>query len=1450
MHETLRARQVAYGVAGQATGVSILLRWPLWPVIGDHAPFMTFFPAVMLSAYLGGLGPGLVATFGSAAASAFFLPKPHFSFEVDDPADVLALGLFTLTGVVLSALSESLHRSRRRILASERRYAVTLASIGDAVLATDAQARVTFLNPTAEALTGWPLADAVGRPLAEVFRIVNEQTRQPVEDPAAKVFRTGAAVGLANHTALLARDGRVTPIDDCAAPIIDERGGIGGVVLVFRDVTRRRRAEEAEVFRAAYERLELAVRGSNVGVWDLELPDGDYNRRRRLYVNIWEQLGYDGPPPGRESALDKADPDDRAHLEDTVRRYLAGETAEFEGENRLRHKDGSYRTMLARGTAVRDAAGKPIRIAGVIIDITTLKLTEEALRASEQRFRTFVDHAADAFFLFDDQNIVLDVNRQACESLGRTRDELLGMTPIDFDPDVTPAQLEAMNHKLNDGQLMTFESRHRRKDGTVFPVEVRGQAFWEGGRRFTVSLARDNTERNRAEEALRVSEAQYRSLADLSPGVVWTAEPDGAVDYANPFWFRYTGLTPEQTWGWGWGAALHPDDLRRVGDLWTRALRTGEPIGVEYRVRRASDGAYRWFLAWGTPVRDRDGRVVKWFGTGTDIDDQKRAEAELRDSQERFRGTFENAAVGIAHVDGAGRFLRVNEKFCAIVGYSREELFQRTYQEITHPDDLATSIDVTAAMWRGESSSFGLEKRYVRKDGLPVWVELFVSLQRDAAGAPAYDIAIIHDITERKRLEEALRASEERYRFLTQSIPQKVFTANANGDVDYLNRQWTEFTGLSFDQIKGWGWLQFIHPDDVDENVRQWQHSIDTGEPFQLEHRFRRADGVYRWHLSRALAMRDADGRVLMWFGSNTDIDDQKRVAEAFRQAKEAAETANRAKDEFLANVSHEIRTPMTAILGMTELVLDTPLADDQRQCLRTVKSAADNLLGIINDLLDFAKIEAGRLDLDLGDFSLRSTVGNTLRALAARAHRKGLEVFCNVQPDVPDALIGDAGRLRQVVLNLVGNAIKFTEKGEVVVQVEGEAAAEPARPQEVLLRFSVRDTGIGIPLDQQERIFRAFEQQDTSTTRRYGGTGLGLTIAARLVALMGGQITVDSAPHRGSTFAFTACFGLQPHPAEPTAAPPALLRNLPVLIIDDNATNRQILLEWLRGWQMDPAAACDGVAAMDALWEAAARGRPYALILLDARMPDTDGLALAAQIRKRAELSVTRILLLSSGDRPGDWDRVRALRIDGHLLKPIQQDELLDRIYQVMTRVFVSGGVVSGEGPLSSGMAIPGLATHHSTFANPHILLAEDDEFSARYMEQLLARSGHRVRLTTNGREALALAEGGGFDLLQLDIHMPQLDGFGVVGAIRERERATRGALTRHRPDRTLPKGGPRALPRGRHGRLPDQAGCDRGPARGHRPAGAGPSSEVGRQKSEVRRRCAADLGPLASDL
>ncbi len=732
--------------------------------------------------------------------------------------------------------------------------------------------------------------------------------------------------------------------------------------------------------------------------------------------------------------------------------------------------------------------------------------------------------------------------------------------------------------------------------------------------------------------------------------------------------------------------------------------------------------------------------------------------------------SFENAAVGIAHVDRRHRCISANEDFCDLVGCSPTEVVGKTIESVVYPDDVPANLAELDQVMRGELASFTMEKRFTRKNGEIVCAVLNVSLQRDVAGQPAYCIVIAQDFSGRKRLEEALRESEERFRQLAENV-RGVFWLQEGGweRLLYISPLYAEFWGRTCQSLyeQPRSWIESVHPEDRDlvfNHIEKQNRGISTETQFRIT----RPDGSTRWMCCLAFPLKNQTGEVYRVVGLVDDINERRQFEEELRRAKDSAESANRAKDEFLANVSHEIRTPMNAILAMTELVLDTPLADDQRQCLRTVKSAADNLLGILNDLLDFSKIEAGKLELDQADFGLRSILGDTLRTLAIRAHTKGLELVSHVQPDVPNALIGDASRLRQVLLNLVGNAIKFTEAGEVVLRVE--ANSEAVHDEEATIRFGVTDTGIGIPHEKQATIFRAFEQEDSSTTRRYGGTGLGLTIAARLVNLMGGTISLESESGRGSTFAFTARFGRQPHPPEPAANRlPGLLSNMSVLIVDDNATNRQILEEWLRGWQLNPVVRSDGLAALDAIWHSAAGGRPFPLVLLDARMPDTDGLTLAATIRERVELAATRIILLTSGDFSGDLARFRELGIDAHLLKPIQQDELLEAIYRVMSRA-------KGSAPTPIELA-PGPEAASAAPANTsslHILVAEDNEFNAQLLEQLLRRRGHYVRVASNGRETLALAQERGFDLLLLDVHMPELDGFQVVSAVRERERTS----------------------------------------------------------------------------
>ena len=642
-------------------------------------------------------------------------------------------------------------------------------------------------------------------------------------------------------------------------------------------------------------------------------------------------------------------------------------------------------------------------------------------------------------------------------------------------------------------------------------------------------------------------------------------------------------------------------------------------------------------------------------------------------------------------------------------------------------------------------------------------------------------------VLQRLDAEEALRESEERFRILIEGVSDyAIFLLDPEGHVASWNTGAERIKGYKAEEIIGQHFSRFYPTDAIERDWPEQELELARAEGrFEDEGWRIRKDGSRFWANVVITALRDESGQHRGFSKITRDTTERKRAEEVLRQAKEAAEAANRAKDEFLANVSHEIRTPMNAILGMTELALDTPLTGEQREYLAIVKSSADALRKVINDLLDFARIEAGKLELDHADFSLRHVLGETLRALAFRAHRKGLELACRIPPEVPDALIGDAGRLRQVLLNLVGNAIKFTEQGEVVVRVEAGVEPMPTEPDpsvpesqpSQVLRFAISDTGIGIPREKQEKIFRAFEQVDNSTTRQYEGTGLGLSIAARLVALMGGQITVESEPGRGSSFRFTAGFGSQSHP--PSGPPERALvdlHGLRVLVVDDNATNRQILEEWLRGWHTEPTAVADGLKAVGALWSAVSAGRPFALVLLDARMPGTDGLAVAESILQDPVLSTGRIIMLTSEDRHGDIARYRALGIAACVMKPVPQVELLETIYRVLSRPDSDDAAVGRMDLIAA--AVSTAASPATSARRLSALVAEDNPFNQQFVGHLLRRKGHDVRVASDGREALAALEQGRFDLMLLDVHMPGCDGFQVTEALRQREQATGGHL------------------------------------------------------------------------
>ncbi|MDR3620583.1 MAG: response regulator [Paludisphaera borealis] len=645
------------------------------------------------------------------------------------------------------------------------------------------------------------------------------------------------------------------------------------------------------------------------------------------------------------------------------------------------------------------------------------------------------------------------------------------------------------------------------------------------------------------------------------------------------------------------------------------------------------------------------------------------------------------------------------------------------------------------------------------------------------------------------RIAEAIRVSEEWFRGISQAALNPIVVIDDRGEITYWNDAAERTLGYSRQEVAGVELRRLLSPPELFDDYRRGLPASERSD-----------DGGVRGDTIELAALRKGGERVPIelcvstfrlgrrWHtvGVMSDLSARKRLIETLDAARAAAERANRAKSEFLANMSHEIRTPMNGVIGMTELLLDTELTPRQRDFVETVDDSAESLLAVINDILDFSKVEAGKLTLDPIPFALRDLVEGTMRTLAVRAHARGLELACRLGPDVPDGVLGDSKRLRQVLVNLVGNAIKFTSEGEVVVTVDRVSEGEPGGPDD--LRFTVRDTGVGIPLDKHKAVFEPFEQADSSTTRRYGGTGLGLPIADRLVQLMGGRIEIDSRPGLGSTFRFTIPLVGSSAVSEPI--PRERVKRLAgrsVLVVDDHETNRRIIVELLAGWRIEATAAADAQSALEAMRRAARAGAPFDLALLDHMMPGTDGLELATAIRADARLRSTPLLMTTSSGDGGLESRAEDLGISRILHKPIRRVDLCRSLLALLA-------------PADDGSGDGERRTDEPTGARDRlrVLLVEDNPVNQKVASAMLEQLGHRVTIADDGRAGVEAYLAGSFDLVLMDIQMPEMDGFEALASIRDVDDGRGGrtpvvALTAH----SMPRDQERCLEAGFDGYL-----------------------------------------------
>jgi PAS domain S-box-containing protein len=865
----------------------------------------------------------------------------------------------------------------------------------------------------------------------------------------------------------------------------------------------------------------------------------------------------------------------------------------------------------------------------------------------------------------------------------------------------------------------------------------------------------------RGKALLQDAQARTQAIVETVADGILTLDARGLIESYNVAAGRIFGHSAQDV------AGRHVSMLlpALTGDEY---LAPGE--GRETEGRRNDGVRFPAELAFGEARVDHD-RIITL--TVRDLSGHKKAEADLLQERALLHSLMANLPDSIYFKDSQSRFIRISKALANHFGIDDPaQAAGKTDFDFFSEEHARQAFLDEQEMIRTGRPVIGKEEKETWEDGRTTWVSTTKMPLRDSDSKIIGTFGISRDTTERKQAEELVRGSEALYHSLVEYLPQNIFRKDLEGRFTFANRKFCAILGKPLDQIVGKTDYDFFPKALADKYRADDREVIHSGMMFDTVEEHVTPEGSKLYVQVVKTPVHGPDGEIIGTQCIFWDVTDKKRYEQELQQAKAAAEAANRAKSEFLANMSHEIRTPMNGVIGMTELALDTELSLEQREYLTMVKASADALLSVINDILDFSKIEARKLELEQMEFDLRDSLGDTMKALALRAQQKGLELACYIPATVPDALLGDPGRLRQVLINLIGNAIKFTEQGEVVVHVEAKGQGTESSEQitgnreqrieeGVELHFSVKDTGCGIPADKLERIFEAFEQADMSTTRKYGGTGLGLTISSQIIELMGGRIWVESKLDEGSTFQFTSKFGVQAAPSKSKAMRrPEELLHLPVLIVDDNATNRRILQEMLSNWRMKPTVVDGGRVALAEMQRAVDAGEPYPLVLLDAMMPEMDGFALAAEIKKRPEFAGAVLMMLSSAGQAGDGARCRQLGIQTYLTKPIKQSDLLDAILNVLSLTFHH----------DDGHEPP-IQPPHAATRPLRILLAEDNAVNQMLAVRLLEKRGHNVVVAGNGKQAVAAVENNPFDVILMDVQMPLLNGFEATAAIRARE-------------------------------------------------------------------------------
>ncbi|MCE5266029.1 MAG: PAS domain S-box protein [Deltaproteobacteria bacterium] len=1169
-------------------------------------------------------------------------------------------------------------RAEEALRKSEETLRLIVNTIPHIVSVWDMDLRPTYMSPSIQRLLGYAPEEALALTIdrmttPESLKIAMDAYREDLEQSADSSSHRVRVLELE----AVRKNGSTIPFEITITFLRDSQGAPIGIVMLGTDITERKRAEAK--LRESEENYRFLVENTNDIIWIFDLKTMSYSYGSKSVERI---LGYTAAETVGMKLEDIFSPETRKSVQAAFGRSVTGDEPSGRVLVEAEHiaKNGSPVWMEINAVVKRDELGDPVAFHGATRDISARKRAEERLRESKERLRTIIDGTHASLVGTDAIGRFTYANEAMAEALGyKTPAEIIGKSYLHFvHPDDRQRLIDNFLHEVQTHEPAGIqEFRIVDAGGTVKWFSFLSTlVFKDGEVQGRTGVSQNITERKRAEERLRESEEKYRLLAENSNDVIWTTDTELRFTYYSPAIRKLRGLEPEEAMKKTLAETVTPASLKALVEKYSAYLPDVErglnPTAVMDVEQYRKDGSTVWVEISMTTMRDDRGKLTGYVGLTRDITERRRAEAALRGSEARYRTFFEQAALGVAEIEHhTGRFLAANRGLCELLGRSEEEMLATTFMEITHPEDLHLHEEKAEQLLAREIGHYTLEKRYVAKDGTPIWVKITVSNPADAGGALGRNIVIVDDISERKRSEQALRESERRLADIINFLPIATMVIDREGRVTAWNKAMEAVTRVKREEMIGKDNYAYAVPfhgkrrpilidlvTKTDDEVKRLYSNVHEEEGILTAESHMPTLGIIL--VGYASKLEDSKGNVVGAIESVNDITEIRLVEAELKEAKKAADAANQSKSIFLANMSHEIRTPMNAILGFAQLMQRDPdLSKQSHEHLDVINRSGEHLLALINDILEMSKIEAGRATFAPNTFDLCSLINDIETMFRVRTDAKKLRFLAEQIGEIPRWVVTDEGKLRQVLINILGNAVKFTEEGGIALRLRTRFAKTDA----IELLFEVEDTGPGMAEEEIGRLFQAFEQ--TTAGLKSGGTGLGLALSRGFVQIMGGSISVSSTIGKGTTFRFE----VPVREGREEEAPKKELRRrvirlkpgqkeVRVLIADDRETNRLLLSQLLTAVGFSIREVENGAEAVRLVRE----WKPQA-VLMDMTMPVMDGYEATKRIRASADIRSTAIIAVTASAFEEDRQRVFAAGADAYLAKPFKEAELFETV-------------------------------------------------------------------------------------------------------------------------------------------------------------------------------------------